>query len=116
MDFVVEAVSDIADGAAGGMIMGLEGDEGAAPSRALDQALDLEPLQSDAHGGAADIQMARKLRFGGDALAVLPAASDDQPPQLVVQLNVQRNVAVVIQPDLGKFIAHKDGVGRQKAL
>ena len=55
----------------------------------------------------ADIEMARKLHFGRDALAELPATGDDKAPQLVMQLHMQRDITVVIEADLIEFFWHK---------
>ena len=89
MNLVVETTGEVTDGAAGDMILGLVIDKGATSRCSFDQAFDFNPLQGDAHGGSADIQVLGQLRFGGDSLAVSPSLRYDQTTQLIVQLHMQ---------------------------
>ena len=50
VDLVVEAASEVTDGARRLVLLPLIDDEGAAARRASDQAFDFEPLGGDAHG------------------------------------------------------------------
>ena len=88
------------------MLLWLPGDKCAASGVALDQTFNLDTLQGDADCRSTDVQMPRQLRLGGNPFSIPPASGHNQPPQLVMKLYVQRDVAVMIQPDLFEFVVH----------